>query len=484
MFLLKNVVFLAVIGGFQLGILSTNAKDSCSSHFECDFNEVCCKSILSPPLIRANTEFHCRKSLQSTSLTRSCFGFYCTTDSDCRGRKDGNKLCCQPDITGTGSRCAPCPRCTKNSDCGQFRSCCHRSWSQPSKCDYTCIGESCKQNSHCAVDECCRLGRCVKCSDLGCSSHSECPTGQYCCFKFNHWNRTCKINCIGEVCGYDGDCALLESCKTNKCVKVKCNSDTDCNSGTYCCKNNWYEPGLCLQSCVGKCIDNSDCSQTGECCRNGRCTRCTCQTPWDCFNNERCCKVASLANENKCMLECDKESCIKDTDCVNYGMQCVGGICSHTKQCNDTSDCSISADPKSWEFPSWLFGVFVGILVLVVLCAYIYYFRKKMQQLNTEQSSENVTHGRIQNTCHDSQNETQINASQQELIHYTPSSFTSESDINNRDNANISLPSYSDFNTDRTGHHNIPPPPYSFDDGTVSPECNIEPPPRYRVIQL
>jgi hypothetical protein len=47
-------------------------------------------------------------------------------------------------------------------------------------------------------------------------------------------------------------------------------------------------------------------------------------------------------------------------------------------------------------------------------------------------------------------------------------------------------PSYalSNASTNTCGNLNIPPPPYSFNDETASPELNNEPPPRYRVIQL
>ena len=68
------------------------------------------------------------------------------------------------------------------------------------------------------------------------------------------------------------------------------------------------------------------------------------------------------------------------------------------------------------------------------------------------------------------------------------------SGLNDNDRNEANPPSYSlidrsgsshnELSTNTTDNPNIPPPPYSFEEQSVFPDHNNDPPPRYRLIQL
>ncbi len=499
-------------GIFRVGILSTFAYDTCSSHWQCGFDSVCCKTVFSPV-------FRCRKLYFTTGQTRSCSGYYCTRESDC-----GRELCCE------SNRCSQCTdSCVTHSECGEWQSCCKGRWWKPNRCRYTCLYEPCAANSGCGIDECCRYRRCVYCSEPGCTADYHCPTGQHCCDQHFYPKSKCRSQCSGGNCTSDKDCTLSARCDSYKCVdRDKCESRANCSQGWFCCKANWDDnTAYCRQNCIGNtCIDDSDCGLPEECCSNSRCLKCgaSCRSSSDCFNSAVCCKGSSFG-DNKCSSKCDEESCIVSTDCVIPARWCLGGICSEanaTKPCNHTSDC-IRSDGKqhycctdeisglkscnsscigqpcssnhnctspnqccnshgscatsgcAWQFPRWLFGLIIAVAVLLVVTVIWCYSRRKIKQLNRCRSDQNTVQmfpggdgESTQNIHHDPSNEMQV-----------PSSA-------GLDEPSSPPPSYalSNASTNTAGNRNIPPPPYSFNDETASPELNNEPPPRYRVIQL
>ena len=411
-------------------IFFTVSQNSCGSHKDCESDDVCCKNVPS-------AEFRCRKSFDPSNTTQSCFGYYCTSTNDCPGLKDSQKLCCR------SNRCTLCPQCSRHFDCGHSRFCCMREWYEQRRCSYSdsCLGEICLTHSDCGLHECCRSKRCVKCSDPGCASHSQCPTEQYCCFKRNQPGN-CKWKCLGDDCLSDNDCASSEHCHSNQCgMRTKCISSSDCSDGSYCCRLDWHKVDVCAHSCGGNlCIHDNDCGRPDSCCLNNMCHVCgdSCTNSWHCLNGALCCKGTSLAG-NKCASNCKKESCDADSHCVTPDTWCVGGTCSRTKQCNFTSDCitlkgeeryccmdeslgikfcrKICMNRKcnskrdclsteccdsagactalsecSWTFPLWLIGVLVAVIVVLVAFLFgCYFFKKARRQLDIHQSDQNVT---------------------------------------------------------------------------------------------
>ena len=136
--------------------------------------------------------------------------------------------------------------CEDNSDCGTGKTCCDRA-KGTGKCATSCIGKSCKKyGSHCA-------------------------TCEYCC----SFSGTCGLNCIGQVCLSDNNCAPKETCcglsDGNKgtcgrfCAGQSCKNDGHCGSSEYCCGAN----ATCASKCAEQMSTRRHHCATGEfCCGN------------------------------------------------------------------------------------------------------------------------------------------------------------------------------------------------------------------------
>lgn len=121
-----------------------------------------------------------------------------------------------------------------------------------------------------------------------CDSRLNCtePDAPFCCRYYSAWYSPhyCLSTCAGRTCngdyecgGPDGECCntVDKKCTTkNKCLK-RCDVDSICSAGTYCCRQTGLDPQICAASCVGKwCNLDNDCGAPGECCTaGGECTK-------------------------------------------------------------------------------------------------------------------------------------------------------------------------------------------------------------------
>ena len=189
--------------------------NSCKSHHHCPPGQFCCGpgkvgkcaascvGKLCKYGYRCTNEESCCSDVKCAA---SCVGKFCQHDYRCASgescRSDGK---CAASCVGTS--------CEDNSDCGTGETCCDRVKSK-GKCATSCIGKSCKKyGSHCA-------------------------TREYCC----SFSGTCGLNCIGQVCLSDNNCAPKQTCcglsDGNKgtsgrfCAGGTCKNDAHCGSAS------------------------------------------------------------------------------------------------------------------------------------------------------------------------------------------------------------------------------------------------------------
>lgn len=491
-------------GVIHEGISPVFAHDSCDSNWDCrnfvtgQGDQVCCKGNVSDNINNTQDEFHCLpRPWKHSPFDWSCFGFYCTRLSDCGFLEDGRPLCC------VSNECRLCERCTYGVCNNTQLSCCGRLYFDK-VCSDSCLGEWCSYSSNCGHGECCRSRRCSNCTDLGCTDHQgDCPVGHHCCDRLNQYgNRSCKTSCVGESCSETDDCMYPEYCKNDLChLPEKCETDADCKNGSHkCCplKSN-RSVKLCALDCDDVCIKDDDCgshdARPNQCCYGNSCDRCyfSCRSSSDCLK-DYCCNAINICSDG----ECYDEMCVVTSDCRKPGRFCTNGMCDVTQQCNSSADCITSdgqqytccfgGDPPyfcgtyqdcyladldnthenpsggSNHFPNWLFGLLGGFLVIaLIVSTRCYFVRKKPQQLGQNTIIADCTSERQQNIANEMQ--FRFEHGDPNLPPYIP---------------NNPLDSHSNVEY----NPNIPPPPYSFDDDTVSPDRNNDPPPQYRLIQL
>lgn len=526
-------VFLVTI--FYIKSLTVDARDSCYSNMDCNFDDACCRNASSRQLA-------CQQRLFALTSSRNCYGYYCTSDSDCRGPSHGKKICCET------NKCVLCNGgCVQHAECAKWQSCCIRAHFQQSRCRYSCVGEYCLENSHCGLDECCRYNRCVYCSDPGCRDDEGCPTGQHCCDTDYFSGSKCRSMCVGENCTSDKDCSLSAHCHVNKCVKRDtCEISANCSDRMFCCKAN-DNVAYCRQTCEGSpCLKDSDCGSNIDCCLNYKCSKCGnyCTSSSDCFNGALCCKSTSPSIvENKCGFECMVEACNKNSDCVGANKWCIKGECAHvdaTKPCNHISDCVTDDKKQSFccpvvnsatkscslscaerqcnsdddciasnqccnslgfctafgcqsKIPKWLYGVFALILLLVV-SGLLWCHRQKLKCSNMSQCNESALQATIyscgmndrgQNGNVGLPNDVRLppmQGSQGLTSCLSPSTSSNQLAECQSCGNDVNEPITMSTITTNTFNLNIPPPPYTFEEGIMTPERVDEPPPGYQVL--
>ncbi|KAL9972164.1 hypothetical protein ACROYT_G018419 [Oculina patagonica] len=159
----------------------------------------------------------------------------CTYKSDC----EWHEVCCKS-ICIYGTSCVG-DYCFSDSGCSIGQSCCN------SRCVYgsSCVGHRCRGYSwsdDCSIGEICCNSKCVEgssCVNRSCSSDSGCSSGESCC------NSECVhgSSCVGQSCSSDSDCSKIEErccnseCKDGyNCVGSSCSLNSDCGSDETCCK--------------------------------------------------------------------------------------------------------------------------------------------------------------------------------------------------------------------------------------------------------
>ena len=214
----------------------------------------------------------------------SCLNRYCSTDSDC----GDSTMCCRSDRCVNKG----CSGCRQSTDCNTSYVCCKKtSPLNQTICAVNCLNKTCNFNDDCGgYGECCRSG---KCTDTGCSDkctlNSECTQGQYCCKKKTGYYGydSCARSCVSEICSRNEDCGSPnECCISNKCVDRGCSgctTNSNCSTGQYCCKKRHsYELSECSDHCIGKsCNTNDDCGGPDETCHSDRtCKKVPLLPPW------------------------------------------------------------------------------------------------------------------------------------------------------------------------------------------------------------
>ena len=213
-------------------------------------------------------------SKDRSCTSSSCLNSYCSKDSDC----GDSTMCCRSDECVNKG----CSGCRQDKDCDTSYHCCKKtSPFNQTICAVNCLNKTCNFNDDCAgYGECCRSG---KCTDTGCSDkctlNSECSQGQYCCKKKTGYYGydSCAKSCVGEICSRNEDCGPPnECCISNKCVDRGCSgctTNSNCSTGQYCCKKrHWYELSECSDHCIGKsCNANDDCGGPDETCDSHLC---------------------------------------------------------------------------------------------------------------------------------------------------------------------------------------------------------------------
>ena len=171
--------------------------------------------------------------------------------------------------------------------------------------------------------------------------------------------------------------------------------------------------------------------------------------------------------------------CDHDTDCITSDGQqykCCIDVRQSPYYCGTANQCYLPDDSKQDNhsdgnhFSTWLFGGLGGFLILVLIGAIGCYFQRKKQRRSSRNNVPDPT-------CSGGRRERRRNVS-------------SDRPLGNREQ-NMLLAPYPITNNLLGSHGNIdyipnvpPPPPYSFDEENVSPDCNMDAPPGYQLTQF
>ena len=259
------------------GYLSFGSKDRrcksgsclyryCSKDSDCGFSTLCCRSNKCVNKgcsgCTKNTDCYithacCKKTspLNQTICAKNCLDKACNFNDDCAGYGE----CCRSGKCTSNYKKCYMNKCTLNSECNQGQYCCRKkstsyySYNNKAKgCSKRCVGEICSSNEDCGPpNECCISNKCVDRGCSGCTTSSNCSTGQYCCKK-RHWYELseCSDHCIGKSCNTNDDCGgpgeicdsaicLHETGKISVTIGLSRSSVSvkDCN--TKCSKNSF-----------------------------------------------------------------------------------------------------------------------------------------------------------------------------------------------------------------------------------------------------
>lgn len=176
-------------------------------------------------------------------------------------------------------------------------------WRKNENEPYKCV--ECAKDEHCKD----KGGKvCVAHTCKECRQDSDCTDGE----KTICLENTCQKRNFSQECQRDADCPVLKgvqhSCKENKCVKVSCQSSSDCKSGS-------CHSGVCFV-----CKD-APCVLGARRCSDGAVQRCSlvkqCPT-WT--------ELAACRDGGKCFAGGCRTSCLYDSDCT-FGRKCQKSIC-------------------------------------------------------------------------------------------------------------------------------------------------------------
>ena len=266
--------YLFLVVAFSVLVLNNinfvQCVDKCKIHADCNpYGTVYCCGGLFLYGVNNNKQRSCTIS--------SCLNHYCSTEKDC----GDSTMCCRSNRC-VNKGCSGCNKnadcysyyvCCKKTFPFNQTICAASCLRQTCNFNDDCAG----------YGECCRSGKCTStgCSEK-CTLNSECNLGKYCCRKkptryYQYGDYRCSKSCVGEICSTSEDCGgPNECCISNKCVDRGCSgctTNSNCSTGQYCCKKRqWYELSECSAHCIGKsCNTNDDCGGPGEVCHSYIC---------------------------------------------------------------------------------------------------------------------------------------------------------------------------------------------------------------------
>lgn len=199
-------------------------------------------------------------------------------------------------------------------------------------------------------------------ADNGCSSNSECPSGQVCLERTFLCSTPSEV---GEYCDENADCQA-GSCNTttNTCADSSntCTSSSTCGTGEACISGSCTPTNSCsndsqctdtAQSCInGSCqnlnISGGACDTENDCVIQLTCQNGTCVPPLvQCSTNSQCTSGEVCINGN-----CSTSNvCNNDSQCFDAGQSCISGSCQNVgisgSQCDSDPDCSGSLTCQS-----------------------------------------------------------------------------------------------------------------------------------------
>lgn len=242
-------------------------------------------------------------------------------------------------VIGDGTICSPCG---EDIECGGPSDFC---LGYPDGMRY--CGRSCGSDADCDGDRCIGtsgggnqcgrvVGGSVSCTASGCSSDSDCPSGQVC------QGSTCRPAGtgfgLGEGCVADVDCA------TGLCLGSICSQTCNwidplgsCPAGFYCdADNSTCDTGYCRAGGAGPGALGAACGADTECstalCQSGRCSQpCIPEGTVGCPDSYAC-QVGTLP----CRGSCQRTGTLGD-DCETNN-DCTSGICATTPERNFCTD--------------------------------------------------------------------------------------------------------------------------------------------------
>ncbi|MBS3060950.1 MAG: hypothetical protein J4215_00020 [Candidatus Diapherotrites archaeon] len=169
----------------------------------------------------------------------------------------------------------------------------------------------------------------------GCSSNSQCGTGQLCC----------NNACVSPACTADANCSATQSCQNPNACSAACQALSPCPNGLVsskcACGQSGISAGFCCNGSVSpvscdqipSCVSNLDCA-IGVCCQNA-CVSPVCEADSDCPSGKRC------ASGGSCGAVCEdvpvEDQCIGNSDCIS-GKLCCNNAC-RAVACDSNSDC-------------------------------------------------------------------------------------------------------------------------------------------------
>ena len=327
---------------------------SCFYDLHCPFLETCC----GPLSVGENLNSTCKKSSCLGKLcvdNYDCPGFlyccagisqfecsYCHNDTEC----SSGEVCCGLHLYNEG-HCAK--SCDGKSDCRSGEICCDLAKNSVGTCIKSCIGKSCGitlwdrifERTCASGERCCRFSkrRGVNCIGEACTSNSHCAMGETCCDRANGTGKFAS-SCIGKSCKrYGSHCATREDCcgfngtSGLNCIGQVCLSDIDCAPKETCCGVSDGNKGTCGRFCAGKsCKDDSHCASGEYCCgANATCaSKCAeqmCTRRHHCGTGEFCCGNAP-SSLRKCAKSCINISCTYNSQCASGENGCWNQKCA------------------------------------------------------------------------------------------------------------------------------------------------------------